>query len=312
MHAHTTRTGRLTAHGAGPTLATVIGPTFVQGGSRVVTEKKTVFAVGAHPDDVEFSMAGTLVLLAQAGFEPHMMNVSRSNLDSNELSEEAITRIRRQEAENSARVIQAVYHPPIADDLMIFYENSLLRRMTAIVREIQPTIVLLPSLNDYMEDHTNTARLVITACFSRAMRHYTSIPPHQATAQDMYLYHAQPHTNRDGIRTLVVPELFVNISNVMDTKLKMLSCHASQRQWLDETQGLDDYLETMRQSSLEVAQMRPECNWQYAEGFRQHSHVGFSARDGNPLAEVLGDKVRCSRADGKTEPQIDEQGTAEL
>ena len=47
-------------------------------------------------------MAGTLVLLAQAGFEPHMMNVSRSNLDSNELSEDEITRIRRQEAENSA------------------------------------------------------------------------------------------------------------------------------------------------------------------------------------------------------------------
>ena len=114
--------------------------------------------------------------------------------------------------------------------------------MTAIVREIQPTIVLLPSLNDYMEDHTNTARLVITACFSRAMRHYTSIPPREPTAQDVYLYHAQPHTNRDGMRTLVVPELFVDISGVMDTKLQMLGCHESQRQWLDETQGLDDYL----------------------------------------------------------------------
>ena len=64
--------------------------------------KKTVFAVGAHPDDVEFNMAGTLLLLAQAGFEPHMMNVSRSNLDSNELSEDEIIRIRRREAENSA------------------------------------------------------------------------------------------------------------------------------------------------------------------------------------------------------------------
>jgi len=257
-------------------------------------EKKTVFAVGAHPDDVEFSMAGTLILLAQAGYEPHMMNVSRSNLDSNQLTEDEITRIRRQEAENSARVIQAVYHPPIADDLMIFYENSLLRRMTAIVREIQPTIVLLPSLNDYMEDHTNTARLVITACFSRAMRHYTSIPPREPTAQDVYLYHAQPHTNRDGMRTLVVPDLFVDISDVMPTKLQMLGCHESQRQWLDETQGLDDYLETMRQSGAEVARMRPDCTWQYAEGFRQHRHVGFSARDGNPLADALTGRAECA------------------
>jgi len=51
-----------------------------------VNEKRTVFAVVAHPDDIEFNMAGTLVLLAKAGFEPHMMNLSRSNLDSNELS----------------------------------------------------------------------------------------------------------------------------------------------------------------------------------------------------------------------------------
>ncbi|MBN1852248.1 MAG: PIG-L family deacetylase [Pirellulales bacterium] len=258
----------------------------------MVHEKKTVLAIGAHPDDVEFNMAGTLVLLAQAGYEPHMMNVSRSNLDSNELSEEEITRIRRQEAENSARVIQAIYHPPIADDLMIFYENSLLRRLTAIVREIQPTMVFLPSLNDYMEDHTNTARLVITACFSRAMRHYISVPPRDPTSQDVYLYHAQPHMNRDGMRVLVMPELFVDISNVMDTKLQMLGCHESQRQWLDETQGLDNYLETMRQSNTEVARMRAECTWQYAEGFRQHHYVGFSARDGNPLADALGDRVQ--------------------
>jgi LmbE family N-acetylglucosaminyl deacetylase len=257
-----------------------------------VARKQVVFAVGAHPDDVEFNMAGTLVLLAQAGFEPHMMNVSRSNLDSNELSEEEITRIRRREAENSARVIDAIYHPPIADDLMIFYDDQLLRRMTAVVREIRPTIVLLPSLNDYMEDHTNTARLVVTACFSRAMGHYTSDPPRAATPQDVYLYHAQPHLNRDGMRRRVVPDLFVDVSSVLDTKLRMLACHESQRQWLDETQGLDDYLESMRQATAEVAQMLPDGGWQYAEGFRQHSHIGFSVRDRNPLAEILGEKLR--------------------
>ena len=124
------------------------------------------------------------------------------------------------------------------------------------------------------------------------MRHYISSPPREPTTQDVYLYHAQPHTNRDGMRTLVVPELFVDISTVMDVKLKMLGCHESQRQWLDETQGLDDYLETMRQSSMEVARMRSDCNWQYAEGFRQHRHIGFSAQDRNPLADALGARVQ--------------------
>jgi LmbE family N-acetylglucosaminyl deacetylase len=250
--------------------------------------------VGAHPDDVEFGMAGTLTLLARAGFEPHMMNVSRSNLDSNELTEAEIIAMRRAEAERSAEVIGAVYHGPIADDLMIHYEDRLLRQIVATVREIRPTIVLLPSLNDYMEDHTNTARLVVTACFSRAMRHFASDPPREPTDQDVYLYHAQPHLNRDGMRNLVVPTLTVNVTSVMETKLKMLGCHESQRQWLDETQGLDDYLESMRQSGAEVARMSKQATWEYAEGFRQHSHVGFSARDGDPLSEILGGLVTRS------------------
>lgn len=258
-----------------------------------LNETKTVFAVAAHPDDIEFNMAGTLSLLAKAGFEPHMMNLSRSNLDSNELSEPEITQVRRQEAEKSARVIDALYHPPIADDLLILYQEQLLRQMIAIVREIRPTIVLLPSLNDYMEDHTNTARLVVTACFSRAMGHFRSIPPSEATETEVYLYHAQPHLNRDGMRQLVVPTLFVNISSEMDTKSKMLGCHDSQRQWLDETQGLDDYLQSMRQSSAEVARMSRQPTWEYAEGFRQHSHVGFSAGDRDLLAELLGDQLAC-------------------
>jgi LmbE family N-acetylglucosaminyl deacetylase len=261
-----------------------------------VNDKPTVFAVAAHPDDIEFNMAGTLALLSKAGYEPHMMNLSRSNLDSNELSESEITQVRRDEAENSASVINAHCHPPIADDLLIFYEERLLRQMVAVIREIRPSIVLLPSLNDYMEDHTNTARLVVTACFSRAMRHFRSLPPREATDQDVFLYHAQPHLNRDGMRERVQPTLFINISSVMDTKLKMLGCHESQRRWLDETQGLDDYLQSMQHSSAEVATMSGQPDWEYAEGFRQHSHQGFSAVDRDLLSEVLEDPVVFRRS----------------
>lgn len=249
------------------------------------------FAIGAHPDDIEFSMAGTLSLLAQAGFEPHMMNVSWSNLDSNEMSQHDIVPMRLREAEHAAGVIQAVYHPPFANDLLIFYEEKLLRQMLAVIREVRPTIVLLPSLTDYMEDHTNTARLVVTACFSRAMRHFISDPPREISDQDVYLYHAQPHLNRDGMRNFIVPELMVNISSEMDIKLKMLACHESQREWLGDTQGLDNYLESMRQAGEELGHMVKSDKWQFAEGFRQHSHFGFSQRDHNPLAEALGDRV---------------------
>ena len=100
-----------------------------------------------------------------------------------------------------------------------------------------------------------------------------------------------------------MPELFVNVTAAMETKLRMLGCHESQRRWLNETQGLDDYLESMRQSGAEVAGMSGRPGWQYAEGFRRHSHVGFSAQDRDLLAEVLGDLVLrpATHADPKRE-----------
>ena len=38
--------------------------------------KKHAFAVAAHPDDIEFVMAGTLILLRRAGYELHYMNIA--------------------------------------------------------------------------------------------------------------------------------------------------------------------------------------------------------------------------------------------
>ena len=93
------------------------------------------------------------------------------------------------------------------------------------------------------------------------------------------------------MRNLVVPELFVDIGSQMATKEQMLSCFESQKEWLDETQGRDDILETMRQVCSEVAGMSGLQEVKYAEGWRQHSHVGYSNRDLDLLSQVLGDKA---------------------
>jgi len=73
----------------------------------------------------------------------------------------------------------------------------------------------------------------------------------------------------------------------------MLACHQSQRQWLDTSQGLDSYLSAMREMSAEVG--RRSGRFAFAEGWRRHSHLGFSARERDPLAELLGE-LRATRA----------------
>ena len=75
-----------------------------------MAEKQVVLAVGAHPDDVEFNMAGTLCLLVKAGFRPHIFTISRSELDSNALPPEETSRIRMKEAKCSAKSIGATHH----------------------------------------------------------------------------------------------------------------------------------------------------------------------------------------------------------
>lgn len=41
--------------------------------------RKVAFAIGAHPDDIEFMMGGTLFLLKEAGFESHYMTVANGS-----------------------------------------------------------------------------------------------------------------------------------------------------------------------------------------------------------------------------------------
>ncbi len=58
------------------------------------------------------------------------------------------------------------------------------------------------------------------------------------------LYHATPHILTDMMRRPIVPEIYVDVSAVIDRKAQLLACHASQKEWLDMTQGFDSYLKT--------------------------------------------------------------------
>ncbi len=131
-----------------------------------------VLAIAAHPDDIEFHMAGTLILLGRAGYELHYMNIANGSCGTTQYSRGEIIRIRRAEAQAAAASIGAIFHESLTDDLAIFYEPTLLARVAATVREVAPEIVLTHSPADYMEDHQNAARLAATAAFARGMPNY--------------------------------------------------------------------------------------------------------------------------------------------
>jgi len=245
----------------------------------------TVFALACHPDDIEFMMGGTLFLLRTAGCNLHYMNLANGCCGSTELSREETARIRRGEGQRAAKMVGANFHESLADDLEVFYTPELIRKVCAVVRRIQPDIMLLPSPEDYMEDHMNTCRIGVTAAFCRCIPSYPTDPPVEATYQDVVVYHALPYGLRDALRRPIVPDFIVDITSVIDDKERMLACHESQKTWLDKTQGLDSYLQTMRDMSAEVAAAAGRKG--YAEGWRRHSHLGFSAAEIDPLFKIL-------------------------
>jgi len=251
---------------------------------------KTVLAIAAHPDDIEIMMGGTLALLGKAGWTLHMMNVSTGNGGSLEMDGATTAAKRLEEAKASAAVFGAHFHPPIANDLEIFYNETLLRKIAATMREIEPSVVLTQSPQDYMEDHENTTRLAVTAAFARCIPNFQSDPPRPHTLQDVSVYHALPWGLCGPLMEPVTPHFYVNVSDVVAVKRQSLACHASQKNWLDKTQGLDSYLSTMEDVTREVG--RRSGVFEYAEGWRRHLHYGFCAEGADPLCDALSEYVR--------------------
>ena len=250
---------------------------------------RRAIAIAAHPDDIEFLMAGTLILLADAGWDVHYMNVANGSCGTSTLDADEIVRIRGDEARRAAASIGAAYHDSLAPDIEVFYDKPLLSKVAAVVREVAPDVVLTHSPVDYMEDHQNAARLAASAAFVRGMRNFVTDPPREPIGGDVTVYHAQPHGNRGPLREPVRPELFVDITDVLPRKRDMLACHESQKAWLDETQGLDSYLQAMEDLSRQVGKMTGR--FEFAEGWRRRNHLGLCAADADPLADALGDRV---------------------
>jgi LmbE family N-acetylglucosaminyl deacetylase len=249
-------------------------------------------AIGAHPDDIEFGMAGTLLRLGQAGWEIHYLNVASGSCGSREHRAGRLRVLRRREAREAARILGAQWHAGFVDDLEILYELSALRRLAAVLRAVKPSVILTHSPQDYMEDHTNTCRLVVTAAFSLGMRNFRSLPTRPPVSHDITLYHAMPHGLRDGLRRRVVPEAYVNTTPVHQVKLAALAAHRTQQDWLEVSQGMNSYLRTMDDQSLALGRM--SARFVHAEAWRRHSHLGFARQEADPLRDALGKDYRLN------------------
>ena len=248
-----------------------------------------VLAIAAHPDDIEFLFTGTLLQLAKRGWDLHYMNLCDGSRGSTVLDQQECAATRLKEAQDSCRFLNATFYPPIYADMEAIYSTDNLRKVTAVVRRAKPSIVLTHSTQDYMEDHEIACKLAVSAAFSHYMPNLVSDPPEEVFIDPVTVYHAQPIGNTTPLGEPVYPHFYVDETDVIEQKVEALACHASQKQWLDESQGQDSYLETLREMSRQVGRMSGKL--EYAEGWRRHQHWGFCGPTDDPLRDALSDII---------------------
>lgn len=225
-----------------------------------------IVCIHAHPDDAEILAGGTLALLAKLGHEVTIVTMTAGDCGSGIHAADEISTIRKAEAAASARLIGAEYRWAGFHDLAIFNDDASRRKVTGLLRDLCSGIVLTAAPSDYLCDHEATSQLVRDACFAASVPNYVA-PGHGVTRQIPALYFLDPieGTDRDG--RIVPPDFTVNVTSTFETKRAMLAQHESQRSWLKQQHGVDDYLDQMEQWTRACGN---RAGVAYGEGFRQY------------------------------------------
>jgi LmbE family N-acetylglucosaminyl deacetylase len=254
----------------------------------------TVLALMAHPDDIELTCAGTLILLKRAGWEVQLATMTAGDLGSMRHSRAAIAKIRRREAAASAKLLGAGYTCLGFDDLTVAYGAASKRVVTGLLRAVEPDLLILHSPECYMADHTESARIGREAAFASTIPNWKASfkgKPAKACRRMPALLYADPIDLVDAMGRRVPARQVVDITAALDLKERMLAAHESQRSWLREQHGEDAYLEWMRRMGADRARDLNDPAVRAAEGFTPHLGHGFPRED--LLTKALGpDRVK--------------------
>ncbi len=219
-----------------------------------------VLSVTAHPDDVEILCAGTLARYAQRGDRLFMGIFTCGDMGDVHIPPAELARIRKAESEAAASILGAHLLWPGVTDEMVFSNEPQRSLMIDLLREADPDVIFTHSPNDYHPDHRYVSQLVFDSYFQKGLPH---LPGQKVPA--CRFGHAQVYylDNLGGVG--FEPLEYVDISEVMTTKIRMLECHQSQVKALKELAKTD--LVEMVQTQARFRGLAAGCR--YAEGFRR-------------------------------------------
>lgn len=218
-----------------------------------------VLAISAHPDDIELFCAGTLAKFKKKGHSIAMAILCNGNKGHFEIGPEELEQIRRKEAEESAKILDAQLFIGLFPDLELHVNQQAVEKVMDVIRQVDPDIIITHSPDDYMMDHVNAGKLAIDASFCATLPNYKTKIDKITKLVPVFFMDTASGVNFQ-------PTEYVDITEDMSIKEKMLLCHQSQYKWLKEHDKID-YVEFMKALS---AFRGTQCGVKYAEGFKQH------------------------------------------
>ena len=211
-----------------------------------------ILAICAHPDDLEMNCAGTLLKYHQQGHKIFIATTS-GNTDSDQILSAAI---REAEQRKTAAFMDAqVRFLHVANEGLSDTPAARRAVLTAI-RWADPDIIF----TDASTDHAMTASLVTRVILSVGGRHHNAdLPPINKKPQVFFF------TAGGNIKNH--PRAYVDVTDVMETKKKMLLCHESRQE-----SRIEDFCDTMEDY---CRRMGVQAGYEYAEGFTALDFAGY-------------------------------------
>ncbi|CAM4217636.1 bacillithiol biosynthesis deacetylase BshB1 [Paenibacillus tarimensis] len=215
-----------------------------------------ILAFGAHPDDVEIGMGGTIAKHVQAGMKVGICDLTRAEMSSNGTVEQ-----RRQEADEASKVLGLSMRSCLA--LPDRGLTGSAEQIAAVVKEIRlhrPRLVFAPYWEDRHPDHNSCSRIIEEAVFNSKLRRYMpELPPVQV--EQLFFYY---------INDMKDVRMTIDISGFYETKIQALQCYRSQFEPARE--GEDKVATPLNQRYIERVTARDQLvgsqrQLAYAEGF---------------------------------------------
>jgi bacillithiol biosynthesis deacetylase BshB1 len=233
-------------------------------------EKLDILAFGVHPDDVELGCSGTILASVAEGKKVGIVDLTQGELGTRGSAE-----IRREEAAEAAKVLQASVRENLemADG---FFQNDEKhqRKVIEVIRKYRPEIVLCNAIEDRHPDHGRSAQLVEDAAFLSGLRKIETFAAgeKQEAWRPKYIFHYLQDR-------FLQPDFVFDISDYFEKKLESVRCYKTQffNPELDEPQtyiSSPSFFESIKARSMMLGK---RIGVQHAEGYITRKMIGVSS-----------------------------------